>query len=124
MSLPASRELRAVVVRGAGLGRKIGVPTANLKVSPRRALKNGVFKVLVSGKALGSARAGVCNVGVRPTVDGSGQRHVEVHIPGFSGNLYGKRLRVQFLAKIRDEKRFSSLGTLKAQIRRDIKTLK
>lgn len=123
MSLPASRELRALVVRGAGLGRKIGVPTANLKVSSRRALRNGVFKVLVSGKALGQSWKGVCNVGVRPTVDGSGLRHVEVHIPGFSGNLYGKRLRVRFLAKIRDEKRFASLGALKVQIRKDIKSL-
>lgn len=109
----------AVVVRGAGLGRKIGVPTANLKVSPRKALPRGVFRVEVSGAGF-VKRAGVCNVGTRPTVDRVPRRHVEVHIPGFRGDLYGRRLRVGFVRKLRDEKRFASMDALKAQIKKDI----
>ena len=114
--------LRARVVRGAGLGRKLGVPTANLAVPPQKKVPKGVFKVLVSGAKLGRERLGVCNVGVRPTVDSLPRRHVEVHIPRFRGDLYGSILKVTFKEKLRAEKRFPSLAALKAQIRRDIRT--
>lgn len=112
---------RGIVIRGAGLGRKLGVPTANIRVDPRQRLPKGVFKVLVSGRALGRERKAVCNVGTRPTVDRGRRRHVEVHIPRFRGDLYGKTLTVKFVLRIREERKFASLGALKAQIKRDIK---
>lgn len=118
-----SAELKGLVIKGAGLGRRIGVPTANLKVSPSRRLPRGVFKVRVEGRAFPAPRTGVCNVGVRPTIGGSKARSVEVHIPGFRGDLYGKTLRVSFIGRIRAEKRFPSLSALKRQIRRDIKSV-
>ena len=115
--------LSGLVVRGDGLGRRLGFPTANLKVSPRRRLRRGVFKVSVAGRALGGARLGACNVGVRPTLGGERRLHVEVNIPGFRGNLYGKRLTIRFLEKLRGEKKFRSLGALKEQIRRDVRAV-
>lgn len=60
------------------------------------------------------------NVGTRPTVTSAGRRSIEVHIPGFRGLLYGKRLNVSVLARIRPERRFPSLAALKARIRRDV----
>ena len=111
---------RGRVVRGAGLGRTIGVPTANIQVSPRRQFPNGVFEVEVSGRKLRPPRRAVCNIGTRPTVDRSGKRRVEVHIPGFKGSLYGATLEVRLLRKLRGERRFASLSALKRQIRRDI----
>lgn len=110
------------MVRGKGLGRRLGIPTANLSVPPSRGLPLGVFRVSVSGTGLNAVPA-VCNVGFRPTVSGERRRSVEVHIPGFDGNLYGRTLRVSFLRRIRPERRFKSLAALKAQIRRDIRTL-
>ena len=111
-------------MRGAGLGRALGWPTANIKTGQSiRHLPRGVFRVTVSGQALGRRRAAVCNVGRRPTVARAGRLQVEVHIPGFEGSLYGKTLCVKFLEKIREEKRFASLKALKAQVRRDIASL-
>lgn len=110
--------LEGEVVRGQGLGRQLGFPTANLKVSepPER----GVYKVSV---ALDKAWPAVCNVGVRPTVSGEAKVHVEIHIPGFTGDLYGKTLTVSFLAKIREEQKFPSVEALKEQIARDVSSL-
>lgn len=113
------------VVRGEGLGRKLGWPTANIKTKlPPRKLPRGVFKVAVSGRALRSERLGACNVGTRPTVSGARRLCVEVHIPGFQGSLYGRTLRLRFLKKLRAERRFASFKALKAQIRKDVASLK
>ena len=114
--------LAGVVIKGDGLGRRLGFPTANIRVSPLRKLEHGVFKVSVRGGGLGG-RPGACNIGVRPTLKGAPRLQVEVHIPGFSGDLYGKRLTLIFIAKMRDERRFPSLAALKARIRRDIRSL-
>ncbi|MBI3548118.1 MAG: riboflavin biosynthesis protein RibF [Elusimicrobia bacterium] len=114
--------LDGLVVRGRGLGGKIGVPTANLEVSPERILPRGVFKVRVEGPAsLAGGCVGVCNIGTRPTVDRGPRVHVEVHIPGFSASLYGRRLTVDFLRRLRGERRFPTIRALIAQIRRDIR---
>jgi riboflavin kinase/FMN adenylyltransferase len=109
--------LSGVVVRGEGLGRKLGVPTANVAFEGA-APERGVWAVDVEG--YGKA---VCNVGVRPTVSGAGKLTVEVHVPGFSGDLYGKTLTLDFKRKLRDERKFSSVEELKAQIQRDIADL-
>jgi riboflavin kinase/FMN adenylyltransferase len=115
------RTLRGRVVRGDGMGRRLGFPTANIKLSSSARPPRGVWRVLVRGTTVGE-RLGACNVGVRPTLGGT-RLVVEVHIPGFSRNLYGRTLNLSFLSAIRAEKKFSSLAALKAQIERDVASL-
>ena len=113
------RTLRGRVRRGAGVGRKLGFPTANVAIPRGARPPRGVWKVKVTGRALGE-RVGACNVGVRPTFGGVPALVVEVHLPGWSGSLYGRTLALTFLKKIRAERRFPSAAALKAQIRRDV----
>jgi riboflavin kinase / FMN adenylyltransferase len=113
--------LTGIVVSGAGLGATLGFPTANVAYEGP-APERGVWIVEVEGSGLEKRRA-VCNVGVRPTISGDGKIIVEVHIPGWSGVLYGSRLVVRFLTKLRDEKKFPSVEELKAQIARDVEAL-
>ena len=110
--------LSGEVVRGAQRGRCLGFPTANLEVRPERAIPaDGVYAVYV---VLGEKRyQGVANIGVRPTFD-NGQRTIEVHLLDFQGNLYGCDLVLEFVARLRSEKRFAKLEELKAQIEADI----
>jgi riboflavin kinase/FMN adenylyltransferase len=114
--------LRGKVVGGAGLGRRLGFPTANVVIPARKLPPYGVYRVEAVWGA--SVHPAVCNVGVRPTLGPSGEVCVEVHVLGFAGDLYGQELEVHFLEKIRDEKRFDSLGELTAQIRRDVEAVK
>ena len=111
------------MVHGEGLGRKLGFPTANLKVSKGKIPPLGVYSVMVAGPSLESALRAVCNVGVRPTLGLGGRVLVEVHIPGFSADLYGRTLKVMFLKRMRREKNFTSLSALKRQIRQDIRCM-
>lgn len=113
--------VRGRVVRGEGMGRKLGFPTANLRVPASARPPKGVWKVLVRGTTVGE-KIGACNVGVRPTLGGT-RLVVEVHIPGFRGGLYGRTLALSFLSKIRPERKFPSLAALKAQIRKDVASL-
>lgn len=115
------RTLRGRVVRGEGLGRKLGFPTANVKLPASARPPRGVWRVLVKGSTVGE-RLGACNVGVRPTLGGV-RLVVEVHIPGFKGSLYGRTLTLVFLSAIRAEKKFPSLSALRAQIARDVASL-
>ncbi len=112
--------VRGRVVRGEGMGKKLGFPTANLKLSSGRPPR-GVWKVLVKGTTVGE-KPGACNVGVRPTLGGT-RLVVEVYIPGFRGNLYGRTLSLAFVSKIRSERRFPSLSALTAQIKKDVAAL-
>ena len=107
------------VVYGQQLGTQLGVPTANLWLPKNKLPIAGVYivKVLAQGKELG----GIANMGVRPTVDGQ-TPVLEVHILDFSGNLYGKQISVEFLQKVREEKKFDGLDELKEQIFKDIST--
>lgn len=113
--------LRGRVVKGEKVGRTLGFPTANIKVSPSARPPRGVWRVLVRGTTIGE-RLAVCNVGVRPTLGGT-RLVVEVHIPNFKGDLYGRTLEIEFVSAIRAEKRFPSLAALKAQIARDVASL-
>lgn len=106
------------VVHGRKLGRTLGVPTANLLLGDRKPALNGVFSVLVK-MPNGLPHPGIANIGLRPTVDGLVPA-LEVHLLGFDGNLYGKRLEVFALAKLRDEQKFAGLDALKSQINKDI----
>lgn len=101
--------ISGVVERGDRRGRTIGFPTANLGGVIEVLPPHGVYAVFVDD------RPGVMNVGVRPTVDGQSLR-VEVHLLDFDGDLYGASLRVHLVKRLRDEKRFTSLDELKAQI--------
>ena len=111
--------LEAPVIRGRGVGRRLGYPTANLDVDEEKIVPDGVFAVRVD-LPTGVERRGILNVGVRPTFkDRSPRRSVEVHILDFSGDLTGRRLRLGFTKKLRDEIKFSSLKALVHQIAQD-----
>ncbi|NER81471.1 MAG: bifunctional riboflavin kinase/FAD synthetase [Leptolyngbya sp. SIO1D8] len=110
------------VVQGQQLGRKLGFPTANLRVPPEKFLpRTGVYSVLVygvPGQALYQGLPGVMNLGVRPTVNGQTQT-VEVHLLNWHGDLYDHTLTVALKGFLRPEQRFESLDHLKAQIQAD-----
>ena len=106
-----------VVVEGDRMGRRLGFPTANLAVHPLKVLPPGVFAVEAEG-AFGRYK-GVANVGTRPTLGGE-ERRLEVHLLGFAGELYGEEVRVRFLKRLREERRFPSLEALRAQIAEDV----
>lgn len=113
------------VIRGRQLGRHLGVPTANIRIKHRRPPLTGVYAVEVSGLADGPHR-GVANVGYRPSVEASAagamRAVLEVHLFDFDRDIYGSHLSVRFLRKIRDERKFSGLDSLKAQISHDIES--
>ena len=113
--------LTGVVVAGNRLGRTIGFPTANMRLyEPLKLLPgNGVYSVEV--ESLGRRFRGMCNIGTRPTVNAGTDRTVETNIFGFDEDIYGLDLKVTFLRKIREERRFSSLDELKAQLEHDRK---
>jgi riboflavin kinase/FMN adenylyltransferase len=110
------------VVIGRKLGRTLGFPTANIEVWGQQQLPaNGVYATRVRvGEVWWPAAT---NVGIRPTVDGT-RFAVEAHLSGFSGELYGERVWLEFVARVRPEQRFDGLEALKAQIARDIETVR
>ena len=108
------------VVYGRQLGRQLGVPTANVKLQRYRAALEGVYCVTVEGINTDvSALTGIANIGVRPTVDGK-EPLLEVHVFDFAGDLYGRRIKVTFKHKLRDEQAFASVDLLKQQIDADL----
>ena len=106
------------VVHGRKLGRELGFATANVQLKHNRPPLTGIYAVKVHGAA-GEILPAVASLGVRPTITASGRAVLEVHLFEFSGDLYRKHLRVEFLKKIRDEEKYSDLDALKAQIGRD-----
>ena len=114
------------VIHGQKLGRTIGFPTANIlplghtgsQYTSKRTALSGIFVVRVHGVA-DAPLEGVASVGVRPTIDDSGRILLEVHLFDFARNLYGKRLRVEFLHKVRDEEKYEDVATLTAAIAAD-----
>jgi riboflavin kinase/FMN adenylyltransferase len=105
------------VVRGQQLGRKLGYPTANLRLGRRTSPVGGIFAVRVHGVGR-EALPGVASLGVRPTIDGT-EPLLEAHLFDFDGDLYGRRIDVEFVAKLRDEAKFADLDAMVRQIRRD-----
>jgi riboflavin kinase/FMN adenylyltransferase len=108
------------VIKGAGMGRLLGFPTANAGADPAKILPPGVFAVRVRlGKEVFS---GVANVGRRPTLRSLGGRMLlETHILDFDRDIYGRRLEVEFLRHLRAERRFGSRETLRQQIAADVR---
>jgi riboflavin kinase/FMN adenylyltransferase len=105
------------IVRGFQRGRTIGFPTANLKPTNRVIPKYGVYATatLIDGVW----RRSITNVGVRPTFEDETAPSIESYIFDYDGDLYGDVLRVRFLHRIRDERKFSGIDELKNQIGRD-----
>lgn len=106
------------VVYGRQLGRELGFPTANLQLHRLRSPLSGVYAVRVQGAGLSGA-PGVANVGTRPTVNESIRANLEVHLLEGRPELYGRRIEVTFLHKLRDEQRFPSVEVLREQIAAD-----
>ena len=110
------------VIHGKKLGRTIGFPTANIlphgHATDRGMALAGIFVVRVHGAA-DVALPGVASIGVRPTVEDAGRVLLEVHLFDFAANLYGKRVRVEFLHKLRDEEKYDDVARLTAAIAAD-----
>ncbi|NGM88202.1 bifunctional riboflavin kinase/FAD synthetase [Parapusillimonas sp. SGNA-6] len=106
------------IVHGQKLGRSIGYPTLNLRVSPQCALRSGVYIVRVHGLAA-TPLNGVASLGVRPTVSKGGRLLLEVHLLDCRIDAYGKLARVEFLEYQRDEEKFPDLTTMIAAIDHD-----
>jgi len=98
---------------GARLGRELGFPTANIALAQRPPL-SGIYVVEVEGRG-----RGVASVGRRPTVNPVAKPLLEVHLFDWDGELYGERLRVRFLRKLRDEAKFDDLAALRRAIAQD-----
>ncbi len=112
--------LHGVVVSGNKLGRTIGFPTANMQLyEPLKLLpKDGVYAVEVEIQNQDKKFKGMCNIGVRPTVDGKA-RTIETHILDFNEDIYGLPIRIKFKKRIRDEIKFESLDALRQQLALD-----
>jgi riboflavin kinase / FMN adenylyltransferase len=112
-------DLDGQVVPGAGRGKGIGFPTANVDTPNELRPGSGVYAVRVHLAGETKGRAGAANIGVKPTFGGT-QVTIEVHLLDFSGDLYGRHLRIQFIERLRGEERFPSVRELTAQIQRDV----
>ena len=122
--LGRSYTLTGPVIHGQHIGRTLGFPTANIMPPANKLLPaNGVYIGRVKDSANATLkkeeRGAVINIGTRPTIDTLGQRTIEAHLPGFSGNLYGHMLTLSFDHRLRDERQFPELAGLKAQIEAD-----
>jgi riboflavin kinase/FMN adenylyltransferase len=106
------------VVHGAKLGRSLGFPTANIALPPGRPVMTGVFAVRCGGAATRGLE-GVASLGYKPVVASDGPATLEAFLFDFTGDLYGRRLSIEFLKKLRDEAKYASLDELVAQIRLD-----
>jgi riboflavin kinase / FMN adenylyltransferase len=106
------------VVRGQELGRTLGFPTANLRLGRKRSALKGIFAVRVRGAVGDSTLPGVASLGTRPTVGGT-VPVLEAHVFDFAGDLYGREIEVEFVAKLREEECFASLDELVKQMHVD-----
>ena len=107
--------LSGKIIKGDELGRKIGYPTANLKIFEKYKLKpqNGVY--LIRTKLKKQTYFGMMNIGIRPTISAKNNQ-IETHLFNFNGNLYGHEMTLEILEKIRVEKKFESIEKLKIQL--------
>ncbi len=112
----AGMTIEGVVEHGRRLGRELGFPTANMAVPDSVTAADGVY--YSRAEVDGTLYDAMSNLGSNPSVGGA-VRHLETHIFGFGGSLYGRTLRVELVRKIRDERRFATIGELRAQIARD-----
>ena len=111
--------LEGVVVEGQRLGRTLGFPTANIRLyEPLKLLpSDGVYAVWA--ESLGRTYRGITNIGTRPTVSQLNEKTIETHIIDFEEDIYGLSFKIEFVCRLRDEQRFSSLDELTAQLVKD-----
>lgn len=105
------------VISGQKLGRTLGVPTANIALEPTNRLAHGIYAV--RARVDGRWYDGVASFGVRPTID-NGAPLLETYLFDFDADIYGRELTVEFIARIREERKFNSLDALKAEMARDM----
>lgn len=115
--LGRSYYLDGVVVEGRRKGREIGFPTANLQTDNELIPPDGVYATTVTVD--GVVHAAITNIGLRPTFGESTVRTIETHLLKFAGDLYGRRVRLSFVQRLRDERRFDDVDALRAQIEAD-----
>ena len=108
---------------GRKLARILGFPTANIAPADVMYPAFGVYKVRVLNLD-GKDYPAIANVGIKPTLEEDSAPMIEIHIPHFSADIYGKKLRIAFEKFIRPEKKFASLDSLKEQIKKDIENMK
>ena len=115
--------LTGTVVHGAGIGRKLGFPTANISLDDEMQLlpADGVYEVDVH--ICDEQHKGVMNIGVKPTVSGK-ERTLEVYILEFEGDIYGKNIAVGFVRRLRGEQSFDNINALRFQIEVDVARVK
>lgn len=112
--------LRGAVRQGAGRGRQLGIPTANLEIEEERAVPGSGVYACMAHTASARFRA-VTNIGTRPTFEDHPARPVvEAHLLGFDSDLYGQSLELEFVDRLREERKFAGPDALLAQIGRDI----
>src|SRR5262249_17153741 len=104
-------------IHGEKVGRKLGFPTANLRLHRRATPVAGIFAIRVTGDGLKDA-PGVASLGTRPTVNGK-ELLLEAHVFDFSGDLYRQPLHVDFIAYLREERKFADMDALIEQMNRD-----
>ncbi len=109
--------VEGVIIRGNRRGHTIGFPTANLKPHNRVIPRYGVYAT--ASLVDGAWRKSITNIGIRPTFESDADPSIETYIFDFDGDLYGDALRVRFLHRIRDERKFGGIDELKAQIEKD-----
>ncbi len=116
--LGRSYNITARVVRGNALGRTFGFPTANLGLKNLRSPLSGIYLVRVVGDEI-DERYGLASIGSRPTIELNGSIKVEIFILDFDGDLYGKKITVTVLSKLRDEKQFASVDEMITAMKMD-----
>ncbi len=112
-------EINGIVVEGNKLGRTMGYPTANIDIQDSKKILPGCGAYVVQIGLHGQVYRGMMNIGFNPTHNLQENESVEVHILDFNDTLYGEKLKIEVLAKIREEKKFNSPEELKAQLKRD-----
>ena len=119
--LGRSFQLEGVVIKGEGRGKKIGYPTANIQVSPDLLVpQNGVY--VTRTRYQNMTYQSVTNIGHNPTFKEGRHLHIETNIFDFDSDIYGERLEIEFLKKLRDEKKFPTVNDLINQIRTDVES--
>jgi riboflavin kinase/FMN adenylyltransferase len=111
--------LEGEIVHGSGIGSRMGIPTANLRADNELIPRSGVYVTLLESG--GVSRPGVTNIGCRPTVSGGdAPLSIETHVLDYSGDLYGARVNLDFLIRLRDERPFPGVDSLMKQIHTDM----
>ncbi|MEH6746194.1 MAG: bifunctional riboflavin kinase/FAD synthetase [Maribacter arcticus] len=110
--------LTGTIVRGKGIGKQLGYPTANLSIAESYKLipKNGAY--IVKSELNGTTVYGMMNIGFNPTVNGT-EKSIEINFFDFDADLYDKKIQVAILARLRDEHKFESIDGLKTQLAKD-----